>query len=177
MGGRDKTTIQEFEAPPFQQVGENEWQIAVGETTLIVRGSDLTVEPVRGTVFYEDKPTASAEHPTMKPVPLIARMLANSARRGARVLDPFGGSGSTLIACEALGLKAHLVELDERYVDVIVKRWQRLTGQQATRTNLAFDTVRKAFAHGFSPDGYEESGGPPREHSTQGDGSEASPES
>lgn len=133
FGSRDKTTIHEFDGRPFQQVGDDAWQIVLGETTLIVRGQDLTVEPVRGTVFYEDKPVANPDHPTMKPVPLISRMLANSARRGARVLDPFGGSGSTLIACEALGLRAHLVELDERYVDVIVARWQNLTGQKATR--------------------------------------------
>ena len=128
LGARDKTTIVEFDAPPFQQVGDQEWQIALGETTLIVRGENVTVEPARGTVFYENKPTASAEHPTMKPVRLVARMLANSAKRGAAVLDPFGGSGSTLMACEALGLKARLVELDPRFVDVIVWRWQEATG-------------------------------------------------
>jgi DNA modification methylase len=144
FGGRDKTTIAEFEGPSFQQVGENEWQIVLGETTLIVRGTDLTVEPVRGTVFYEDKPAVNADHPTMKPVPLIARMLANSTRRGGHVLDPFGGSGSTLIACEALGLRAHLVELDERYVDVIVARWENLTGKKATRaTTPAASGARK----------------------------------
>ncbi len=103
----------------------------LGETTLIVCGQDLTVEPARGTVFYEDKPAANPDHPTMKPVALIARMLANSARRGARVLDPFGGSGSTLIACEALGLCGHMVELDERFVDVMVARWENLTGHKA----------------------------------------------
>lgn len=132
-GARDQATIRELEGAPFQQVGEREWQIVLGETTLIVRGENLTIEPVRGTVFYEDKPTASPDHPTMKPVPLIQRMLANSARRGDRVLDPFGGSGSTLIACEALGMHAHLIELDERYVDVIVARWENLTGQKARR--------------------------------------------
>jgi DNA modification methylase len=136
-GGRDKTTIHEFDGPAFQQVGDREWQIVLGETTLIVRGDDLTVEPVRGTVLYEDKPAVNAEHPTMKPVALIQRMLANSARRGAIVLDPFAGSGSTLIACEALGLRGHMVELDERYVDVIVARWQNLTGKRATRVPAA----------------------------------------
>lgn len=128
FGSRDKTTILEFDEPPFQQIGDQEWQIALGETTLIVRGENVTVEPARGTVFYENKPTASAEHPTMKPVRLIARMLANSAKRGAVVLDPFGGSGSTLMAADALGLEARLVELDPRFVDVIVWRWQEATG-------------------------------------------------
>lgn len=137
FGGRDKTTIAELPGSAFQQVSESEWQIVLGETTLIVRGHDLTVEPVRGTVFYEDKPAVNAEHPTMKPVALIARMLANSAGRGSHVLDPFGGSGSTLVACEALGLRAHLVELDERYVDVIVARWENQTGGKATRVEAA----------------------------------------
>ena len=132
-GGRDKTTIQEFDAPPFQQVGDDQWQIGLGETTLIVRGRDITIEPARGSVFFEDRPTANLEHPTMKPVALVRRMLANSARRGDHILDPFGGSGSTLIACESLGMAAHIVELDPRFVDVIVNRWQNLTGRKATR--------------------------------------------
>lgn len=140
FGARDKSTIHEFDGPPFQRIGEREWQIALGETTLIVRGEDLSIEPVRGTVFLENKPTANPDHPTMKPVPLIKRMLANSTRRGDRVLDPFGGSGSTLVACEAMGLKAHLVELDERFVDVIVARWENLTGGSATRVETAAPT-------------------------------------
>jgi ParB/RepB/Spo0J family partition protein len=130
-GARDKTTIFEFDEPPFAQVGEDEWQLSLGETTLIVRGRDLTVEPARGTVLFEDKPTANREHPTMKPVPLVTRMLANSARAGSTVLDPFAGSGSTLIACERLGLRGRMLELDERYVDVLVTRWQNLTGREA----------------------------------------------
>src|SRR5205085_10550371 len=96
-----------------------------------------SIEPVRGSVFTENRPTVNAEHPTMKPVALVERMLANSCRRGDRVLDPFGGSGSTLIACEALGLKAHLLELDPRYVDVIVTRWEQLTGKKAERAKSA----------------------------------------
>jgi len=131
-GSRDKTTILEFDGPPFQQVGEREWQIVLGETTLIVRGDDVTVEPVRGTVFYEKKPTSSAEHPTMKPVALVAPMLKNSAKRGDVVLDPFGGSGSTLMACQWLGARGHLIELDPRFVDVIVWRWAESTGGLVT---------------------------------------------
>jgi DNA modification methylase len=132
FGGRDKTTILEFEEPAFQQVGDNAWQIVIGQTVLIVRGEALTVEGAPGTVFLEDKPVSSPEHPTMKPVALVARMLRNSARRGAIVLDPFGGSGSTLMACEALGMRARLVELDPRFVAVIIRRWQNVTGAEAT---------------------------------------------
>jgi DNA modification methylase len=126
----------------------------LGETTLIVRGQDLTIEPVRGTVFYEDKPSSSAEHPTMKPVRLVARMLANSARLGAVVLDPFGGSGSTLMACEALGLKARLLELDPRFVDVIVQRWQEATGGIATLEG------EESFATVAEPRAVTAAGGP-----------------
>ena len=85
------------------------------------------------TVFVEKKPAASELHPTTKPVRLIERMLANSTLRGEIVLDLFGGSGSTLIACEQLGRAARLMELDPAFVDVIVRRWQDLTGQRATR--------------------------------------------
>jgi DNA modification methylase len=67
----------------------------------------------------------------MKPVALITRLLSNSAKRGQTILDPFGGSGSTLIAAETLGMKAHLVELDPKYCDVIIERWESYTGQQA----------------------------------------------
>jgi len=132
FGLRDKSTMLEFDSPPFRQVGENEWQISLGEVTLVVRGKDLTVEPAHGSVFYEPRPSSSVEHPTMKPVALIARMLANSTDRGAVVLDPFGGSGSTLLACDGLGLRARLLELEPRFVDVIIRRWEGATQQRAT---------------------------------------------
>ena len=100
FGARDKTTIVEFDAPPFQQVGEREWQIALGETTLIVRGENLTVEPVRGTVFYEDKATVNPDHPTMKPVALIQRMLMNSARQRRPCPRPVRRLRLDAVACE-----------------------------------------------------------------------------
>ena len=67
----------------------------------------------------------------MKPVALIKRAIGNSSRRGAIVLDPFGGSGSTLIACTKTGRQGRLMELDPRYVDVSVLRWQDFTGAEA----------------------------------------------
>jgi DNA modification methylase len=67
----------------------------------------------------------------MKPVELIERAVLNSSRRGEIVLDPFGGSGSSLIACEKAGRKARLIELEAKYCDVIVKRWQQFTGRDA----------------------------------------------
>jgi DNA modification methylase len=77
----------------------------------------------------------------MKPVELVERAIRNSSRPGDVVLDPFGGSGTTLIAAEKAGRVARLIELDPKYADVIVRRWQDWTGQQATREadGLAFD--------------------------------------
>lgn len=80
------------------------------------------------SVICVPKPSANREHPTMKPVELVTRCLNNSAPRGGLVLDPFGGSGSTLLACEYTGRKGRLIELDPRYVDVICRRWQDFTG-------------------------------------------------
>lgn len=85
------------------------------------------------TVLHEKKPAASVLHPTMKPVPLIARLIKNSTKKGDAVLDPFGGSGTTLITCEQLKRRCAMVELDPHYVDVIIDRWERLTGQKAER--------------------------------------------
>ena len=68
----------------------------------------------------------------MKPVELISKMLRNSTREGDIVVDLFGGSGSTLISCQMLGRQARLMELDAKFVDVIVRRWQEFTGKQAT---------------------------------------------
>lgn len=83
------------------------------------------------TVLEENKPARNESHPTMKPVALIERMLVNSTKTGHVVLDLFGGSGSTLIACERTARTARLLELDPRFVDVILRRWQEFTGKRA----------------------------------------------
>lgn len=75
------------------------------------------------TVIKENKPLRNDVHPTMKPIHLIARLISNSSKKGWNVLDLFGGSGSTLIAAEQLERRAFLMEFDEKYVDVIVKRY------------------------------------------------------
>ena len=85
------------------------------------------------SVIYENKPTRNDIHPTMKPVTLIGRIMSNSSKSGWNVLDLFGGSGSTLMAAEQLGRTAFLMELDEKFCDVIVKRWEEYTGQSAIR--------------------------------------------
>jgi DNA modification methylase len=88
------------------------------------RGSRWYGDNSQRSVFFADRPPRSEEHPTMKPVALIAAQLANSSRRGEAVLDLFAGSGSTLIACEQLGRRCYAVELDPRYCDVIRRRYQ-----------------------------------------------------
>lgn len=85
------------------------------------------------SVIYENKPTRNDIHPTMKPVALVGKFMTNSSKSGWNVLDLFGGSGSTLMAAEQLGRTAFLMELDEKFCDVIVKRWEDYTGMKAER--------------------------------------------
>lgn len=149
-GARDKTTVMDLGDPTITVTADGAVQVVQGETTVLIRGEGITVERVRGSVFYEDKPARNAEHPTMKPVGLIERMLANSSNPGDMVLDLFGGSGSTLIACEQTKRVARVMELDPRFVDVIVQRWQNLTGRtarlEATGETFAEVVARRAGA-------------------------------
>ena len=87
----------------------------------------------QGDVWHFNKPRVNDLHPTMKPVELVERAIRNSSRPGDVVLDPFGGSGTTLIAAEKAGRQARLIELDPKYVDTIVRRWQDYAGAQAVR--------------------------------------------
>lgn len=86
-------------------------------------------------VWAIDRPVVSALHPTMKPVALVERALRNSSRPGDAVLDPFGGSGTTLIAAEKSFRRARLIEIEPRFVDVIVRRWEEWTGNKAVRAD------------------------------------------
>ena len=145
FGARKQTTIREAaeSGTVFGLNSDGSVTVRVAQQSLIIHGTDLRVEPVEPTVIECDRPKASADHPTMKPVALIERMLRNSTRKGDVVLDLFGGSGSTLIACESLERHARLVELDGKFVDVIVKRWQEFTGKSATleADGRTFDAV------------------------------------
>ena len=85
----------------------------------------------QSTLWHEKKPAANRIHPTAKPVELVERALVNSSKAGDVVVDLFGGSGSTLIGCERRGRKARLMEIDPKYADCIVRRWQDYTGSQA----------------------------------------------
>lgn len=84
-------------------------------------------------VWNFNRPSSSKLHPTMKPVELVEKAIANSSRVGDVVLDPFGGSGTTMIACQKRSRKARLLEIDPHYVDVIVRRWCEYTGEDAKR--------------------------------------------
>jgi DNA modification methylase len=97
----------------------------------------------QGDLWFIDKPAKNDLHPTMKPVELVERAIRNSSKTRDVVLDPFGGSGTTLIAAERTGRRARLIELDPRYVDVAVQRWQNLTGGSATHaaTSQTFSSL------------------------------------
>jgi DNA modification methylase len=102
----------------------------------------------QGDVWFVDKPRVNDLHPTMKPVELIERAIRNSSKNRDIVLDLFGGSGTTLIAAERIGRSARLMELDPRYVDVIVARWQDYTGNKAVLggEDRTFEDLRETRA-------------------------------
>lgn len=101
---------------------------------LLALCKEMYNEKFKGTtIIKEDKPFRNSEHPTMKPVKLCGRLIMNSTREDEVVLDPFGGSGSTLIACEQAKRSCRTIELDPVYCDVIVKRWEELTGEIARK--------------------------------------------
>lgn len=102
---------------------------------LVEFAQSVLTEKQASTVLEFDKPSRSEEHPTMKPVKLFAYLVRNSSRPGDLVLDPFAGSGTTVIACEQLKRRAAVMELDPHYASVIVERWEHLTGKTAVRAD------------------------------------------
>lgn len=129
-GRKNKTVIEIGESGPISRTEDGRWCIKVGDQVLIVDGQ-ATLQEAPSSVIFEPKPAKSGLHPTQKPVALVERMLANSARVGDLVVDAFGGSGTTLLAADRLGMSARLMELDPRFADVIVRRWQDYTGRRA----------------------------------------------
>ena len=97
----------------------------------LVQLAETLMRSIKTTAIQHDRPTKSDLHPTMKPVALVREMIESSCTEGQTVLDLFGGSGSTLIACETAGRACYTMELDEKYCDVIIRRWQEFTGQHA----------------------------------------------
>lgn len=120
---KKSTVLEEFQRPKFESMGK---EALVEFLERIYDGFDELPQ----TTIYHNKPTVNKEHPTMKPVKLVAELIQNSSKPGEIVLDPFGGSGSTLIACEATKRKARIIELDEKFCDVIVKRYAELTNKK-----------------------------------------------
>ena len=117
---RDLITITEYEALDLNALTKQELK------DLLTKVLSLPTSDI-----HEDKPLRSADHPTMKPLKLMGRLIKNSTRPGEVVLDPFGGSGSTMMAAEQLGRACYMVELDPAYIDVICKRYEELTGEKA----------------------------------------------
>ena len=93
----------------------------------------LLAASIPSSVIHENKPLKNDLHPTMKPLAICGLMIHNSSRKGEVVLDLFGGSGSTLIACEQLSRSCYMMELDPAYVDVIIDRWEKFTGRKAEK--------------------------------------------
>lgn len=87
------------------------------------------------TVLEFDRPTRSKEHPTMKPIELFDYQIKNNTKGGDAVLDLFGGSGTTIMACEQNGREAFCMEVDPKYVDVIIGRWEKFAGEKAVLIN------------------------------------------
>lgn len=119
---RNHTTVLEAEPPDFDKMSKNELKNFV----------ERLLAETATTVLKYPNPQKNADHPTMKPIPLIGYLIANSSRRGQNVLDVFGGSGTTLMASEQLGRKCFMIEKDPKYVDVIIKRWEEMTDKTAS---------------------------------------------
>jgi site-specific DNA-methyltransferase (adenine-specific) len=96
------------------------------------------------TVLDFDRPSRNAEHPTMKPIPLFDYQIQNNTKKGDIVLDLFGGSGTTLMASEQNERSAYLMELDPKYVDVIINRWEQFTGQKAVLVSEHNEDIKTA---------------------------------
>ena len=119
---RKQSTVIEDIPPDFSKMKKSEMRELLEE---------IYSEHISTTILNENKPTFNDLHPTMKPLKLMARLIKNSSKPKWIVLDTFGGSGSTLIACEQLNRKCYMCELDPHYCDVIINRWEQLTGGKA----------------------------------------------
>lgn len=129
-GGRKVNNVVELGAEsPFHRLEDGRWQITLGDQIMIVSG-DVKVESHPTDAIYEPRPARSDLHPTMKPANLVVRTLRNSTRAGDIIIDTFGGSGTTMIAAEQLGLQARLCELDPKFADVICLRYWHYSGKR-----------------------------------------------
>lgn len=148
-GGRKKRTVLEDDTLVRFQSHDEGYLVSISDGLRSITLDVPTYEVVSvlqdydATAIRHDRPRKSADHPTMKPVALLEGLLLNSCAVEDVVFDPFGGSGSTLIACERRKRTCYMVELDPAYCDVIVRRWQEFTGKQAVleATGQPFDEV------------------------------------
>lgn len=129
-GGRKQTTVMDLGGDMVTVAEDGRILLKVGDAVLCVSG-DATVEEWPLSMLDVAKPAKSELHPSTKPVELWERLLSNSARGGDIVVDGFSGSGTTLIAADRLGMIARVVELEPKYVDTAVIRWQNYTGRKA----------------------------------------------
>lgn len=120
-GNRDKSTVIDEVKPDYKNLKKEE---------LIELLKQYTEDKATDTIIYNDKPTFNDIHPTMKPIRLLAKLIANSSKPQDIVYDGFAGSGSTLIACDKLGRKNRSVELDPKYVDAVINRWIKHAGEE-----------------------------------------------
>lgn len=105
--------------------------VILGLVVGICSGVIFVDDHTKSSVFEVDRPRASPEHPTMKPLDLVRQMVENSSKAGDIVYDPFGGSGTTLLTCEATGRKGRTIEFMPAYCDVIIQRFENATGKTA----------------------------------------------
>lgn len=132
FGGRKQTTVMDLgEGPLVRQDEDGRWLIKVGDAVLVVSGEAM-LEEMPTSILNVAKPAKSGLHPSTKPVELWERLISNSCRRGDLLVDAFSGSGTTIIAADRLGMSARVMELDPKYVDTSVRRWQNYTGRTAT---------------------------------------------
>lgn len=131
-GGRKQSTIMELgDRFPVTKIDAHTYQVDIDGQLLVITGKDIRVEMVESALLEAEKPAASPLHPTMKPIALVERLVKNSCTRDGLVLDPFGGSGTTIMACEATHRRAALIELEPKFCDVICQRWMQATGETA----------------------------------------------
>ena len=123
---RKQTTVHEDGMPDISAMKKEDMRRLLEE---------IYSDRISTTVINENKPARNDLHPTMKPIKLLARLIKNSSKIDQNVLDLFGGSGSTLIACEQLERSCYMMEYDPRYADVIIDRWETMTGEQAVLLN------------------------------------------
>ena len=115
-GNRKQRSILEADLPGLREMEDGSWQFCIDCRVFRIQGEALAIEELPTSIIDVPRPSKSELHPTMKPVALIEKMLANSSPRGGIVGDFFGGSGSTLMACERMGRSARLMELDPKFV-------------------------------------------------------------